>query len=427
MADIQSVSVPDIGGAQDVSVIEILVKPGDQIEKDASIVTLESDKASMEVPAPFAGVVKEVKVKIGDKVSEGSLLLTVSGASAESKPAQSQPKAAPETQKPAAEAAPAKASAPVETAKPQTEPTPEPTDSELLYAGPATRRLARELGVSLDVITGTGPKGRILTEDLHRYVKNALAGSKQGGGGGLPAQPTVDFSKYGAVESQPLTRIKKLSGANLHRNWLLVPHITQFGEADITEMEAFRNAQKDEAQKRNIKMTPLIFLMKAVVAALKQYPQFNASLDASLENLIMKKYFHIGVAVDTPNGLVVPVVRDVDQKGLWVLAQELAVLSDKARKKTLLPNDMEGSSFSISSLGGIGGSAFTPIVNVPDVAILGVSKAEIKPVYQDGQFVPRLKLPLSLSYDHRVIDGADGARFMQYLTDVLSDIRRLLL
>jgi pyruvate dehydrogenase E2 component (dihydrolipoamide acetyltransferase) len=287
--------------------------------------------------------------------------------------------------------------------------------------------LARELGVSLDVITGSGPKGRILTEDLHHYVKNALAGAKQEGGGGLPTQPTVDFSKYGAVESQPLTRIKKLSGANLHRNWLLVPHITQFGEADITEMEAFRSAQKDEAQKRNIKMTPLIFLMKAVVAALKQFPQFNASLDASLENLIVKKYFHIGVAVDTPNGLVVPVVRDVDQKGLWVLAQELAVLSDKARKKTLLPNDMEGSSFSISSLGGIGGTAFTPIVNVPDVAILGVSKAEIKPVYQEGQFVPRLKLPLSLSYDHRVIDGADGARFMQYLTDVLSDIRRLLL
>lgn len=424
----ETIRIPDIGGGSGVKVIEILVKEGDDVTKEQSLVTLESEKASMEIPAPMAGKVGKLMLKVGDTVQEGDSILTLqiaNGATATAPAAQP----APATPAPSV-ATPAPASKEITFAPaaiPAAAVNENATSEELIHAGPATRRLARELGIDLGSIRGTGPKNRLLTEDLHHYVKSALAAAKSGGGTGLPAQPSVDFSKYGETELQPLSRIKKISGANLHRNWVLVPHITQFGEADITEMEAFRAAQKEVAEKHGVKMTPLVFMMKAVVAGLKRFPEFNASLDASLENLIMKKYFHIGVAVDTPNGLVVAVIRNVDQKGLLDLAKELAEVSQRARTKGLMPADMEGSCFTISSLGGIGGTAFTPIVNVPDVAILGVSKAQMKPVYQDGGFVPRLILPLSLSYDHRVIDGAQGARFMQYLTDLLGDIRSLLL
>jgi pyruvate dehydrogenase E2 component (dihydrolipoamide acetyltransferase) len=418
---VQSIYVPDIGGASNVRVIEILVKPGEVVDKDTSIITLESEKASMEIPAPMAGTVKELKIKVGDTISEGDEILTLTTMEA-------MPAAEKVTK---LDAAPAPK---IETVKPVEEKkvTPPPVETPIAmaddtYAGPASRKLARELGIDLHEIGGSGRRGRVTSEDIQRHVKNALSKAKNGGSGGLPTQPHVDFTKYGAVEEQPLNRIKKLSGANLQRNWVLVPHVTQFGEADITEMEEFRNTQKEEAQKAGVKMTPLLFLMKAVVAALKRFPQFNASLDTTGEKLILKKYFHIGVAVDTPNGLVVPVIRNVDQKGLFALARELAEVSERARTKGLMLNEMEGSCFTISSLGGIGGTAFTPIVNVPDVAILGVSRAEMKPVYQNGTFVPRLKLPLSLSYDHRVIDGADGARFTQYLCDLLGDLRRLLL
>jgi pyruvate dehydrogenase E2 component (dihydrolipoamide acetyltransferase) len=296
-----------------------------------------------------------------------------------------------------------------------------------VHAGPAVRRVAREFGVDLAKVTATGPKQRILKEDVQKYVKETLAKQTSSGGMGLPQAPMVDFSQFGQTEVKALTKIKRLTGTNLHRNWLLVPHVTQFDEADITELEAFRNAEKASAEKQGYKLTPLIFIMKAVVAALKAYPQFNASLDASGESLILKKYYNIGVAVDTPNGLVVPVIRDVDKKSIYDLAKELAEISKKAREKGLSVNDMQGGCFSISSLGGIGGTAFTPIVNLPEVAILGVSKAQMKPIYSKGQFEPRLMLPLSLSYDHRVIDGADGARFTSYLAHLLADIRRVLL
>lgn len=422
MSQIIPIIIPDIGGATDVSVIELLVQPGDVITKDTSLVTLESEKASIEVPSSHAGTVKEIKLKIGDLVSEGSTILTLE--------VSADPSQTAATVQAEAGASTAQA-APIIAPTPELEPTAAVTASKsatvtgIMYASPSTRRLARTLDIDLTHVTGTGRNGRIMAEDLYRYIKHAL--QTGGGGRGLPTQPNIDFSKYGEVEEQALSRIKKISGTNLHRNWLLVPHITQFGEADITELEEFRNSQKSSAEKHGVKMTPLVFLMKAVVAALKRFPQFNASLDASMEKLILKKYFHIGVAVDTPSGLVVPVIRNVADKGLFELAKELATVSERARTKGLMPTDMEGSCFTISSLGGIGGTAFTPIVNVPDVAILGVSRAEIKPTYQNGTFVPRLKLPLSLSYDHRVIDGADGARFVQYLSDVLSDIRCLLL
>jgi pyruvate dehydrogenase E2 component (dihydrolipoamide acetyltransferase) len=426
---IKNITVPDIGGAHDVDVIEVLVKVGDHIKKEASLITVESDKATMEVPSSDDGVVKEIKVKTGDKVSQGSVIVVLDSsdaASASAKPADTSKAAekpvAAETQKPAAAEAPKPAatqSAPVqETAS---------VDDQDVHAGPAVRRIAREFGVNLAQITGSGPKQRILKEDIQAFVKNRLAGASSTGGAGLPSAPVVDFAKFGPIETEALSRIKKISGKNLHRNWLLVPHITQFGEADITDLEIFRQEQKASLEKQKVKLTPLVFILKAVVAGLKQYPQFNASLDASGENLVLKKYFHIGVAVDTPDGLVVPVIRDVDKKGVVDLAKELSVISEKARNKQLTANDMQGGCFSISSLGGIGGTAFTPIVNVPEVAILGVSKSSYKPVYQEGEFVPRLMLPLSLSYDHRVIDGADGARFVVYLTNMLSDIRNLLL
>ncbi|MBB72173.1 MAG: dihydrolipoyllysine-residue acetyltransferase [Legionellales bacterium] len=403
---LQDVVIPDIGTEDEVDIIEVSVKPGDKIEKEDPLITLEGDKASMEVPSPFSGEVKDVSVNVGDKISQGKLILTML-VSGEAAPA-AKPKAPAATSAPAAPAAPAAAKAD----------TP-----ALRNASPAVRRYAREFDIDISQIKGTGRKGRVTKDDLIGYVKGRMQG------GGLPsmAGPKVDFTKFGDVETKPLSKIQKLSGANLHRNWVSIPHVTQFDEADITDMEAFRKEQKAEAEKQGFKLTPLVFIMKAVVAALKDHPTFNASLDPSGENLILKKYFHIGVAVDTPDGLVVPVIRDVDQKDLMQLAKELGEISEKARTTGLSLKEMQGSCFTISSLGGIGGTAFTPIVNAPDVAILGVSKSAMKPVFKDGEFVPRLMLPLSLSYDHRVIDGAEGARFSRRLVSVLSEIRTLLM
>ena len=433
---IKNVTVPDLGGATDVDVIEVLVKPGDSIKVDTPLLTLESDKATMDVPSSDVGVVKEVKVKPGDKISTGSVILTIDAQAADApaaeKPADKAPAKAATAEKPAEKTvAPAARPAEKPAAPTPTDIVPKVVEGEVadIHAGPVVRRIAREFGVELAEVPASGPKNRILKEDIQSYVKTRLSQPVSAGSGNfsLPAMPAVDFAKFGPVTQEPLSRIQKLTGKNLHRNWLLVPHVTQFCDADITEMENFRAEQKAAMDKQGIKLTPLVFIMKAVVASLKAFPRFNASLDASGENLIMKEYFNIGVAVDTPDGLVVPVIRDVDKKGLQELAKELSAISEKARAKQLTPNDMQGGCFSISSLGGIGGSAFTPIVNVPEVAILGVSKASQKPVWQDDKFVPRLMLPLSLSYDHRVIDGAVGARFAVHLSNMLSDIRNLLL
>jgi len=437
MAEMKQVLVPDIGNYKDVPVIEVMVKAGDTVKAEQSLLTLETDKATMDVPAPFDGVVKEVKVKVGDNISEGSLIFVVEASAG----------AAPAAQPAAPVSAPAKAVAVAAVVAPaQTPPSPPlsggvsaPSPDKgragegfagKAHASPSIRSFARELGVDLSQVKGTAVKGRISKDDVQNFVKAALSqprGAAGAGGMQVLAMPVVDFAKFGEVESQPLSRIKKISGANLHRNWVTIPHVTQFDEADISEMEAFRKQIGAEYAKQDVKITPLVFMMKAVVAALQKFPDFNASLDASGENLVLKKYFHIGVAVDTPNGLMVPVLRDVDKKGIVQLAKELGEISAKARALKITAADMQGGCFSISSLGGIGGTAFTPIINAPEVAILGVSKASMKPVYKDGEFVPRLMLPLSLSYDHRVIDGASAARFTHYLAQVLSDIRRLTL
>ncbi len=429
--------VPDIGGASDVDVIEILVKPGDVIKLDDTVITLESEKASMDVPADRAGVVQEVKIKVNDKVSEGDviLLLTVSGEAAvsEKTPASdnvSAPskEASTETTPQAAKAAESSVISREGEGSKSLEFEESFSDNGDVNAGPGVRRIAREFGLDLNKIKGTGEKGRITKEDVQEYVKARLKDAGASGGFSLPSAPKIDFSKFGETEVEALSKIKKISGVNLHRNWVTIPHVTQFEEVDITEMEAFRAEQKDSAEKLGYKLTPLVFIMKTVVAALQEFPLFNSSLDSSGENLIMKKYFHIGVAVDTPNGLVVPVIRDVDKKDLFQLAKELGDVSKKAREKGLGLADMQGGCFSISSLGGIGGTAFTPIINAPEVAILGVSRSQKKPIYQaDGTLVPRLMLPLSLSYDHRVIDGAQAARFIVYLAKCLADIRTLLL
>ena len=439
MGSLRDVLVPDIGDFKNIPVIEVLVKPGDSVKAEDSLITLESDKATMEVPAPFAGVVKELKIKPGDKVSQGVAILSIEVSEAAAAPAATT--GAP--QKPAAAPAPAKAAqapvpaaAPVAPASPAQAAAPAAINEagfSLAHASPSVRRFARELGVDLARIKGSGPKERILKEDISGFVKTALAQPAGGSGGGaglslgLPAWPQVDFAKFGPVESQPLSRIKKISGPFLHRNWVSIPHVTQNDEADITELEAFRKAMAEEAQKQGVKLTPLVFIMKAVVTALKAHPEFNSSLAPAGDALILKRYYHIGVAVDTPGGLVVPVVRDVDQKGVLQLAKELGELSARARDGKLGPGEMQGGTFSISSLGGIGGTHFTPIINAPEVAILGVSKSSMKPVWKDGAFVPRLVMPLSLSYDHRAVDGAQGARFITHLTAVLSDIRRVLL
>jgi pyruvate dehydrogenase E2 component (dihydrolipoamide acetyltransferase) len=428
----KEVNVPDIGG-DEVEVTEIMVAVGDMVSEEQSLITVEGDKASMEVPAPFAGKVKAIKVAAGDKVSTGSLIMVfeVAGAApaAVSAPAQAAAPAAaaPKVEAPAA-AAPAAATGDFQE------------NNEYAHASPVVRRLAREFGVNLSKVKGSGRKSRILKEDVQNYVKEALkrlesgaasAASGKGDGAalGLLPWPKVDFSKFGETEIQPLSRIKKISGANLHRNWVMIPHVTQWDNADITELENFRKEQNAIEAKKDtgMKITPLVFIMKAVAKALEAFPAFNSSLSEDGESLILKKYVNVGIAVDTPNGLVVPVFKDVNKKGIYELSEELAVVSKKARAGKLTAADMQGGCFTISSLGGIGGTAFTPIVNAPEVGILGVSKSEMKPVWNGKEFEARLQLPLSLSYDHRVIDGAEGARFITYLNACLSDIRRLVL
>jgi pyruvate dehydrogenase E2 component (dihydrolipoamide acetyltransferase) len=430
-----TVPVPDIGDFKEVEVIEILVKPGDAVTKEQSLITLESDKATMEIPAPSAGTVKEVKIKVGDKVSKGAPILILAASEGAPAPAAraAAPKEAPKAEAP--RAAEPRATAPA-AARPVPREPQEDSGSKP-HASPSVRKFARELGAELAQVRGSGPKGRILHEDVQAFVKGVLsnkvvsAATARAGGGGLPfnvpAWPDVDFAKFGPVEVKPLSRIQKLSGPYLHRNWISIPHVTQFDEADITDLEAFRKAQTAETEKQGFKLTMLAFMIKACVTALKQFPQFNSSLDKSGESMIIKKYFHIGVAVDTPGGLVVPVVRDADRKGVFDVAKELGEISKLARDGKLKAGDMQGGTFSISSLGGIGGTAFTPIINAPEVAILGVSRGRTQPVWNGKEFAPRLVLPLSLSYDHRVIDGATAARFSTYLVSVLSDIRKSIL
>jgi pyruvate dehydrogenase E2 component (dihydrolipoamide acetyltransferase) len=420
------VKVPDIGGSEGVEVIELCVAVGDEVAEGDSIVVLESDKASMEVPAPKAGKVLRWIVSEGDQVAEGSELLEI----------ETQGAAAPEhKQEQASNPAPAKSAPSAAPAVVDNEPAvvasePVKPVGDSVYAGPAVRKLAREFGVTLAQVSGSGPKGRILKEDVQAYVKSALSkksSSAVTGGAGIPAIPAVDFAKFGEVSSEPLSKIHKVTAANLHRSWLNVPHVTQFDDADITDLEDFRQALKADAERRGVKVTPLPFLLKACANALKENPKFNASLDADGENLIYKHYVHIGMAVDTPAGLVVPVIRDVDKKSIWELAAETAELADKAKNRKLKPEEMQGGCFTISSLGGIGGTGFTPIVNAPEVAILGVSKLAVKPVWDGETFQPRKMLPLSLSYDHRAINGGDAGRFFTYLGELLADIRRLAL
>ena len=429
------IKVPDIGDFKEVEVIEILVKVGDTVKAEQSLITVESDKASMEIPSSHAGVVKELKIKLGDKVAEGSLVLMLEASANASANAS------------ASAAAPAAASvtAPTSVAvtAPEVKAAPSvPTSSDTpvqhgkSHASPSIRKFARELGVDLAQVQGSGPKGRVVLEDVQGFVKGVMRGTVSAspaasGNGGLGMSllpwPSLDFSKFGSTELQALSRIKKISGPNLHRNWVMIPHVTQFEEADVTELEEFRKQSNDALAKSGVKLTMLAFVIKASVAALKKFPAFNASLDAAGENLILKHYYHIGFAADTPNGLVVPVIKNADQKGIAEIAKEMAELSAQAREGKLKPADMQGASFTISSLGGIGGTAFTPIINAPEVAILGLSKSSIKPQWDGKQFVPKLMMPLSLSYDHRVIDGAMGARFAVYLAEVLADMRRTLL
>ncbi len=461
------IRVPDIGDFSAVPVIEVLVAVGDTVQIEQSLVTLESDKATMEIPSPQAGVIRELKLKVGDDVTEGDLvaMLEVSAESAEEEPEEAAAAEEPEeaaaaeesdeseTDEPASPAANttdtestrSAAPAATEPQQPATTPSPEPAASaaddsktgSLPYASPAVRRYGRELGVDLVTVKGTGKGGRILADDVTALVKSVMSGQTTAGkaadasagfaGFNLPPAPKVDFSKFGTVSVQPLSRIQKISAGHLHRNWVSIPHVTQHDEADITDMEAFRNEHKAEAEAEGFKLTPLVFLIKASVAAMKKYPQFNASLDQSGENLILKDYFNIGIAVDTPQGLVVPVLRDCESKGMMELARELSELSAVARDQKLKPKDIQGGCFSISSLGGIGGTAFTPIINAPEVAILGVSRSSIKPIWDGKAFQPKLMLPLSLSYDHRVVDGASAARFTRYLASQLEDLRRLTL
>jgi len=429
--------VPDIGDFENVPVIEVLVAVGDEVEAEQSIVTLESDKATMEVPAPVAGVIREVRVSLDDTVSEGDLVAVLEPftdkAAVAAAPADDAPEAAaaaePPLQAPApSPAAPPAASASVPPSR-SASPAEAPLPGSVPYASPSIRRFARELGVDLRQVRGSGRGGRILREDVNEFVKTFMASRQQAGSGGLdfdlPPPPQVDFKRYGEVELQPLSRIQKISGAYLHRNWLSIPHVTQHDLADITEMERYRKDNAEAALEQGFKLTPLVFLIKACVAALKQFPQFNASLDESRENLVLKKYFHIGIAVDTPHGLIVPVIRDCDKKDIMQLARELAELSQAARDGKLKPTDLQGGCFSISSLGGIGGTSFTPIINAPEVAVLGVSRASMEPRWDGASFQPRLLLPLSLSYDHRVIDGATAARCTRFLAGCLEDVNTL--
>ncbi|RBP33448.1 pyruvate dehydrogenase E2 component (dihydrolipoamide acetyltransferase) [Marinobacter pelagius] len=424
----ETVKVPNLDGFDNVPVIEINVSEGDTIEADDPLVTVESDKATMEVPSPYAGKVEKVLVKEGDKLSEGDDLLEMTiveeggeEEEAPSEPAKEEKAESKLAEKPKQEAAP----------QPQGSTYEPPSPGAKVHAGPAVRKLARELGADLTRVKGSGPKGRIVKDDVQAYVKGQLQQAQQGGGvatgSGIPGVKLPDFSQFGEVERESMSRMMAATATNMQRSWLNVPHVTQFDEADITEMESFRKAQKAAGEKKDVKMTPLPFLLKACAAALAELPQFNVSLDMERKEVVRKKYIHIGIAVDTPHGLMVPVIRDVDQKGLWELAAESAELAQKARDKQLKPAEMQGACFTITSLGGIGGTAFTPIVNTPEVAILGVSKAAMKPVWDGNEFQPRLMLPLSLSYDHRAVNGADAARFTNTLTQLLGDIRTLLL
>ncbi|ABC81901.1 dihydrolipoyllysine-residue acetyltransferase [Anaeromyxobacter dehalogenans] len=422
------VKVPNIGDFKDVPVIEVLVKPGDRVEADAPLATLESEKATLDVPAPAAGTVREVALKAGDKVSEGSLVAILDAVAPAAAPtAAPAAPAAPEAQ-PAA-AAPEKAAAPAPVPAPPRVPSEAGAQGPVAHASPSVRKLARELGVNLARVEGSGPRGRILQDDVQKFVKASLARIESGGGAGgaldLAPWPKVDFARFGPVERQPLSRIRKLSRTNLARNWVMIPHVTQFDEADITELERFRVELNREHEKQGVKVTLLAFLVKACVAAMRRFPELNASLDG--DELVLKRYFHVGFAADTPQGLVVPVLKDADQKGVLQLAKELAELAAKARDGKLSPADVQGGCFSISSLGGIGGTAFTPIINAPEVAILGVSRSAMRPAWDGAQFQPRLMLPLSLSYDHRVIDGALAARITTYLAQLLGDMRRIVL
>jgi pyruvate dehydrogenase E2 component (dihydrolipoamide acetyltransferase) len=465
------VLVPDIGGFKDVSVIDVLVKDGQQIDKEAPMITIETEKAAMDVPAPAAGRVAQVKLKQGDKVSEGSLILLLetdapaapdakpaAPAAAEAKPAAAAPSAGPAIARPVAAAptpapapenaatpaprAPAPASAPVPVSAPASASAPvsaapaargpaviDEKAFSLAYASPSVRRFARELGADLGKIKGTGPKGRITQDDVKAHVKQILttpAAPPAAPVSALPKVPQVDFALFGAVEVKPLSRIQRISGARLQASWINLPHVTQYDDADITDLEIARVALKGKATQEGVKLTPLAFIVKACTVALKEFPRFNASLDETGENLVFKKYFNIGFAADTPNGLVVPILRDADRSNLFEIARALAALSEKARDGKLKAAEMQGGSFTISSLGGIGGTAFTPIINAPEVAILGVAKSIQKPVFDRGSFIPRLMLPLCLSYDHRVIDGAEAARFIVFLSKTLSDVKALL-
>ncbi|MGA2397425.1 MAG: dihydrolipoyllysine-residue acetyltransferase [Steroidobacteraceae bacterium] len=450
MASTTQVLVPDIGGFKDVEVIDVLVKAGQQIDKETPMITLETEKAAMDVPAPAAGRIAELKVKKGDKVSEGSVILLLEGAaqsaaapdkapapkdaavpgaskdtSTEETPAENTSSgAATESTRP--QAAAPQGSAPPRAAAPGGAPPIDEKAFSTAYASPSVRKFARELGVDLGQVKGTGPKGRITHEDVKAYVKRLLSAPPAAPAGGLPKVPEVDFALFGPVESQPLSRIQIISGARLQASWVNLPHVTQHEDADITDMDIARVALKPKATQEGVRLTPLAFIIRACIVALKEFPRFNASLDASGKNLVLKKYFHIGFAADTPNGLLVPVIRDADRLNLFDLARALATLSDKARAGKLSAAEMQGGSFTVSSLGGIGGTAFTPIINAPEVAILGVSRSVHKPVFANGTFVPRLMLPLSLSYDHRVIDGAQAARFVVFLSQTLGDVKALL-
>lgn len=442
MANLVEVKVPDIGDFKDVAVVEILVKQGDIVKKEDSLISLESDKATMEVPSSYGGVVKDIKVKIGDKVSEGSVVLLLDAAD-KTEPEPSTPlktEANTESAPPSVPAAlplPAPKLPTAPPVKPDSAPrnlvsAPAVAIPASVHASPSIRKLAREFGVDLSKVKGTGNKGRITEGDVKGFVKAELSrpsSSSPGASGtfSFPEMPHIDFTKFGEIETRALSRIKKLSGANLHRNWVGIPHVTQQDEADITDVEAFRIKTNEEIAKSGVKVTMLAFLIKASVAALRKFPEFNASLEPGGENLILKKYFNIGFAADTPNGLVVPVIKNADQKSVIDIAKEMGELSAKAREGKLSPSEMQGGCFSISSLGGIGGTFFTPIINAPEVAIMGVSRSQMKPVWNGKEFIPRLMLPLSLSYDHRVIDGAAGARFTTYFAGLMSDIRKLVL
>ena len=434
MAEVKQVLVPDIGDFKNIPVVELLVKPGDEVKKEEPLISLESDKATMEIPSPFAGIVKEINVREGDRVSEGTLILEM-----EVNQTDSLVEASPPSSQASSPAAPVETiSNPdrVISSQPDTKPSTFMQLSEaaltMAHAGPSVRRFARELGVNLNLVSGSGKKKRILKDDVKAYVKAEISKSPGSGNNlelNLLPWPQVDFAKFGPVKLKPLLRIQKMSGANLHRNWVMIPHVTQFDEADITELEVERKKFNKIKQKDGAKLTILAFLMEATVAALKEFPNFNASLDRGSGdiNLVIKNYYHIGFAVDTSHGLMVPVIRDKDQKNIVTTAEEMGDLAERAREGKLKPAEMQGASFTISSLGGIGGTAFTPIINAPEVAILGASRANIKPVYCDGQFVPRLILPLSLSYDHRVIDGASAARFTAYIVKELANMSQVLL